>query len=143
MKIKNLFNGLFITFGFIAALSLLHAQEAATPVQEGTFSLTTANDQDVSGLSDFEVELRALEMMPTIPAAALPPVGDWHGFYSVQNPGWPPLPGDISGVPVWNMGNGFFALDDRTVNYNPPVKSKATIKTPGEIGRAITSSGAA
>ncbi len=115
MKIRNIFIGLLISAGFIFTFSLLHAQQSATPVQGGAFSLATAANQDVSGLSDFEVELKALELLPTMPASQLP--RETHGFYSVQHPDWPPMPGDVLGLNIWPMGDGLFAVDDRDVNY--------------------------
>ena len=122
MKIRNIFTGLLITAGIIVPISLLHAQQTATPVQGGAISLATLANEDVSGLTDFEVELKALELLPTTPASQLPDFS--HGFYSVQHPEWPPLPADTSHVAAWNMGEGFFALDDRLVNYNALAKTK-------------------
>lgn len=100
--------GLGITF-------FLHAQETATLTQGGEVSLTATNVAEVASLSDFEAELMALKATPSMPASQLPE--ETHGFYSVQNPDWPPLPGDVLGLNVWPLGNGLFALDDRNVNY--------------------------
>src|ERR1035438_6690237 len=100
--------GLGITF-------FLHAQETATLTQGGEVSLTATNVAEVASLSDFEAELVALEATPSMPASQLPE--ETHGFYSVQSPDWPPLPGDVLGLNVWPLGNGLYALDDRNVNY--------------------------
>ena len=59
--------------------------------------------------------LQALEQTAPLPASQLPE--EARGFYSVQNPDWPPLPGDLLGLNVWPLGNGLFALDDRDVDY--------------------------
>jgi hypothetical protein len=128
MKIRNLFNGLLITIGLLTMLNLLHAQEAATPVAGGTDSAV-----DWSSASDLQVMLEAAESLPTIPATAAPQAGT---FYSAQHaPGsgseWPPMPANIRGVPLWDMGGGVYLLDDLQVNYNQPVKSKSTAKTAG------------
>ena len=119
--------GVVLIVGFIF---ILHAQEAATPVQDNSL---TPDNVDWSSASDLEVELKAVESLPTIPATAAPQEGT---FWSAQHaPGsgseWPPMPGNIRNVPVWDMGDGIYLLDDMTVNYNQPVKSKTTAKTTG------------
>ncbi|HEY1718998.1 MAG TPA: hypothetical protein VGH42_11995, partial [Verrucomicrobiae bacterium] len=53
---------LLLCVGFIAMLSLLHAQEAA-PVSGGADSTV-----DWSSASDLEVELKAVESLPATPA---------------------------------------------------------------------------
>ena len=111
---------------------ILHAQEAATPVGGGTFSLMSAGDEDVSGLSDLEVTLKALELTTPLSPLALPEGGT---FYSAQHSPvspepWPPMPSSF-GRAAWSLSGGVFLLDDLQVNYNPPVKSKATAKTVG------------
>ncbi|HEY1718340.1 MAG TPA: hypothetical protein VGH42_08630, partial [Verrucomicrobiae bacterium] len=133
ISIRAFLRRLLLGFGFIAALSLLHAQEAGTPVVGGTDSLTAMENQDVSGLSDLEVELKAVEMTEPEPATAAPLFGN---FYSAQHaPGsqnpWPPLPTNIKGAPFWALGGNFYLLSDLTVNYSQPVKSKSTAKTVG------------
>jgi hypothetical protein len=95
----------------IIGLNSSQAQETATPVQSGAVS------EPAGAPSDFEVEIKALEMTTPMPASELPDSSEWHGFYSVQNLDWPPLPADILGLPVWPLGDGFFALDDTSVNY--------------------------
>jgi hypothetical protein len=133
MKVGNLFRGLLITSIFIAASNLLQAQEPVTAVPSGTFSISSAGDDNVSGLSDFEVELKALETLPAIPARQLP--GYARGFYSVQHPEWPPLPADTSDVPAWDMGGDFFALDDRNVDYvSLPHHRKARKQVQSRLG---------
>jgi hypothetical protein len=37
-----------------------------------------------------DAALQALESVPPMPASELPEVTQTHGFYSVQNPNWPP-----------------------------------------------------
>jgi hypothetical protein len=73
----------------------------------------------VHGVAE-QVLLRAVEMMPTIPADSLPPVGT---FYSAQHaPGtaqpWPPLPVNSRQVPVWDLGDGVFLMADEQVDYS-------------------------
>ena len=111
-----------LAVGIFAAL-ILRAQEMAMPIQDGTISLTDTN-VDWNSMSDLEVELKAIESVPAIPAANAPQVGT---FWSAQHaPGsreaWPPLPGNINSVPVWDLGDGVFLLSDLDFDYNPPVK---------------------
>lgn len=113
-NLKIILGGLLIICGLIALSGFIQAQVATTPVQDGTTAVTLTNE-DFSALSDFEVELRALELTPTIPAAALPV--ESHGFYSAQHPYWPPMPGDILGLPIWPLGDGLYVLNDTNVNY--------------------------
>jgi Bacterial Ig domain/Bacterial TSP3 repeat len=106
--------------------------------------------------TDFDVELQALEATTPIPASQLPDVSETHGFYSAQNPDWPPAPADILGVPAWSLGDGFFAMDDLNVNYanlaqaaQPKTSSSSQLKsknnfspdfliTPANIGFSIS-----
>ena len=111
--------GIFAIFAFV-----LRAQETATPVQEGTVSSVSVNG-DVSGLSDLEVELQAIEMTTPTPAAYLPQAGT---YWSAQHaPGtaeeWPLLPSTF-GMGAWSLGEGdVFLLDDLAKNYDAPVKA--------------------
>jgi hypothetical protein len=104
--IRNVFGGIFIIGGLIALSSVLHAQDAATN-------------------TDFEVELQALEMTTPIPAHQLTNLWEAHGFYSAQNPDWPPLPADIMWLPVWPLGNGMYVLDDTNVDYAALAQSQS------------------
>ncbi len=73
-----------------------------------------------NSVSDLEVMLQAVEQTTPLPANTVPRVGN---FYSVQHlPGsrmaWPPLPGNVHQLPAWNLGNGFYLMDDLDVNYD-------------------------
>jgi len=70
--------------------------------------------QDTSSLSDFEIELQALEATTPTAATNAPELGT---FYSAQNPDSAPLPANINNSPVWSLGDGFYVLDDTNVNY--------------------------
>jgi hypothetical protein len=90
-----------------ASLYFVHAQQTAT---------VSMPDEPVSETSEaMSVMLQALEQTTPLSPSLLPE--DIHGFYSVQHPEWPPLPGDMFGLNVWPLGNGLFALDDRNVDY--------------------------
>jgi len=62
---------LLLGAGIIAAFNLLHAQEAAMPVQGGAVSLADTN-VDWNAMSDLEVELKAVESVPPMSADSLP-----------------------------------------------------------------------
>jgi hypothetical protein len=103
---------------FIALINFLHAQDTASP-----FQLDSAT---VAGMSDLEVELKAVESVPPMPAESLPEAGT---FWSAQHaPGtadeWPPLPTSF-GMGAWSLGDdGVYLLADLNHVYGHPIKSK-------------------
>jgi hypothetical protein len=108
-----------LSLASLIGLSLSHAQETATPVQGGAVS------QDVNSMSDTEVMLQAIESVPPAPAESAP---RFSTFYSAQHaPGsrsaWPPLPANPDHVPLWNLGDGVYLLDDLQVDYSLPLMS--------------------
>lgn len=79
-------------------------------------------------MSDLEVMLQAIESVPPAPAATAPRAGT---FYSAQHaPGtrqaWPPLPGNSRQLPVWNLGDDIYLLDDRQVDDSLPLNPART-----------------
>ena len=59
--------------------------------------------------------LRGLEGITPSPPAATPGSGN---FYTVQHgEAWPPLPGNTLDLPFWDLGAGFYVLDDHTLDY--------------------------
>ncbi|MDE3066003.1 MAG: hypothetical protein KGJ60_00485 [Verrucomicrobiota bacterium] len=126
MKIKHLLVGSLFSIGFILGLLLLHAQETA-PVQDGSFSLTDTN-MDWASPSDAQIELMAIEQVPPIPYEELPDAGLAGTYWSAQHSPvspvpWPPFPGNIRKLPIWNLGtnlqgNVSYLLDDLGVNYH-------------------------
>jgi len=117
--IRHLLIGSIITGGLAASLHFLYAQEVTNPVQGGAVS------QDVNSLSDMQVMLQAVEMMPAVSADSLPRFGT---FYSAQHaPGtrqaWPPMPSNARQVPVWDLGDGIYLMADQEVDYSAPLMS--------------------
>lgn len=119
-SIRNLPAALFILGGFIALISLLHAQEqdSSVAVQMGTATLTAT---PVQAMTDEQVMLQAIEQTTPSPATNLPEDGNFH---SAQHPEWPPLPGNIWNVPGWNLGSAggqpgqdLIILDDLQLDY--------------------------
>jgi len=107
---------LFTLCMLVVLLCRVHAQTVtasdATSPDTATVNWTTA--------SDLQVMLQAVEQTTPLPASAVPHFGT---FYSAQHaPGganqWPPLPANVRGVNVWDLGGNFYLLDDRTVNYS-------------------------
>ena len=115
---------LLLVVGMYFSLNLLHAQTAlagsfngvATPVQAGVLALSSTNISLISSLSDEQLTalVNALDATPTIPASALP-IG--ATCWSLQQPNFPPLPGDTIGVSAWPLGDGSFLLADGDYRY--------------------------
>jgi hypothetical protein len=119
----------FLVGGFLLYVASAIAQ-TATPVQGDATSLTEAN-VDWSSVSDLEVMLLAVESVQPAPASSASRFGT---FYSAQHaPGtrnaWPPLPSNARRVPVWNLGDGVYLIDDRQVNYAALDAAAATTAT--------------
>lgn len=87
-------------------------------------------------MSDFEVELKAIEAMPTISAADLVNQGLEGTFYSAQHiSDWPPLPGDVLGLPVWVVDTNLFLIDDTNFDY-AAIQTKSAATMSGADGYA-------
>jgi hypothetical protein len=110
---------------FLIGLSLSHAQETAT----------SGSSQGVNLMSDTEVLLQNIESVPPAAASTAPRTGT---FWSAQHaPGtrspWPPLPSD-NGLPVWNLGDGVYLLDDLQVDYSPSISMAGGMMSPDDFG---------
>jgi hypothetical protein len=74
---------------FVLAITFnLHAQDQAIPIQ----SFPTAS------VTDPGTTLQTVDVTMTLPVESVPQTG--NGFYSAQNPEWPPLPGNINNLPA-------------------------------------------
>jgi hypothetical protein len=132
VKIRSLLIAMLSGAALIVGLHYLHAQEA---VQSDSSSLTGEN---ASGLSDLEVELRALELTTPLPATVLVNNSASVAFYSAQHSPaslepWPPLPADVLNLDVWSLGDGLFVLDDRNVNYTELATPQTTSSSSGGV----------
>ena len=100
---KPITKTLSVLFICIVVSSFVRAQESAVSVQPQPAA------------TDFETLLQVLEATKPFPATATPKSGT---FYTVQNgENWPPLPGNLMDLPFWDLGDGFYLLDDRDINY--------------------------
>jgi hypothetical protein len=90
----------------ITGLMLAHAQESSVSEQGGAI--------DWSSTTNLAEMIQAIEQVPASPADSVPQYG---AYFSAQNPNWPPLPGNMFSVPVWNIGGGDYLLDDLSVDY--------------------------
>ena len=97
----------------LALVFILRGQTTKTAISTGTVSLSATSIRTLGTFSDAQLAalLNVLAATPTLAAADLPD-GGMTGFYSLAHPDWPPLPGDILQVPVWNLGSGAYLLDD-------------------------------
>jgi hypothetical protein len=123
-SIRNLPVALFILGGFIALISLLHAQEqeAGVAVQMGTATLTAT---PVQAMTDEEVMLQAVEATEPIPASVLTNGGT---FWSASHaPGsaepWAPLPSNF-GMAAWALSGNVYILDDRQKAYQAEAEAR-------------------
>ena len=103
----------------------------------------TGANVDWNKASDTQVLLQAVELLPTSPAASAPRVGT---FYSAQHaPGtrqpWPPLPANSWQLPVWNLGDGIYLLDDLEWDYSTPLTLSGMMMTPNGFPGGITNIG--
>lgn len=73
-------------------------------------------------------QLAAVEKLPTVEADTLPRGGT---FYSAQCPYWPPLPGNVFGLPVWDLEDGHYLIDDLAVNYQQGTIAVSTMTANG------------
>lgn len=120
---KNLSTGLLLSTGLITGLYFLHAQDAATSVQNGT-ALSGSANVNWSSASDLQAMLQAIESSgPPLPPGQLP--ADACGYYSAQHPDFPPFPGNILNLYGWPLGNGLVLLDDLNVNYQSLAQAQA------------------
>ena len=106
----------------IAGLMLAHAQEAAT-------AGTTAKKNPLAISAEMAAELQAVEQLPTVEPSTLPDDGRGATYYSAQCSYWPPLPGNIFGLPVWDLGGNCYLIDDLAISYTNDTATTATAMT--------------
>ena len=125
---------LLVLAGIVFVLAIifsLQAQNTAAPLQ---------SIQSVSA-EDLNVILQVVEATTPQVAEAFPRSGT---FYSAQFPMWPPLPCNMNNVPVWNLGDGQYLLDDGDVDYDAlaavEAAAQAEAATPSDGSMMMTMS---
>ena len=91
----------------VASALFINAQQSGSGYQSAQ---SVAEPSD-----DLAVMLQALEQVTPQPATEAPTGGN---FYTVQHgKDWPPLPCNTLGLPFWSLGDGFYVMDDRNVDW--------------------------
>jgi hypothetical protein len=101
---------LTLAFSIVAGLLLAQAQDTGA-----SGSTTRKNPEAIS--SEEAAELQAIEQQPTVEPSSLPYGGRGGTYYSAQCPYWPALPGNIFSLPLWNLGDGYYLIDDLSIDY--------------------------
>lgn len=117
-----------MVFGFLV-ISLLAvigvAQENSTP-NDGTspLSMHVTDLPELRHFSDKELEdfMKQLAATPQIPFAQMPRFNEFGGYFSLQHPEWPPLPGNINREDAWRMED-FYLLNDMDFDYDRKASS--------------------
>jgi alpha-tubulin suppressor-like RCC1 family protein len=134
------FRSTLLCAGFLALLNLTQAQEtldssptAAVPSIliptmnpdgplpgiVGAFNGITLNNAslNLTSVADVATMLEAVQSEPPVLFDSLPKSQVITGWWSLKNPYWPPLPGNIFGTALWPLGNGNAILDDSEIDY--------------------------
>lgn len=98
------------TASVLATTFILHAQETANAIRTGTLAASPVE------ATDLDVMIQAITATKPMSASAAPEAGN---FYTIQHgKDSPPLPADILNLPFWSLGDGFYLLDDRALDYD-------------------------
>ena len=123
--IRNSARRFFILSGVVALLNCAQAQ--------------TTRISSPSSANDLSAMMQAVVGTTPLPAES---VSRANGYYSAQNPFWPPLPGNPNGLSVWPLGNGTCLLDDWEFDYSATSGARAqtmstmamSVPNPGDGG---------
>jgi len=126
----------------IGLMPRLVAQESyyqATSSQ-ATLFLTGQEMHQLQTLSSAQLQafVNLLDSTPTVSPNALPNGGLAGNYYSLQNPNWPPLPGDINQQHAWKMKNGGWLLSDLNFNYRATHKHSKLSTGSGSSGTTLS-----
>ena len=118
MKIKVVVAAVMaILVSLVIGNSLIRAQTLTQPQAQALVNQL----QSLQAADDLSTMVQAVETTTPVPASSLPLGGRVGTFYSAQFPSWPPLPGNLNQLPVWNLGDSIYLLSDEDFDYNPPV----------------------
>src|SRR5438445_821333 len=102
----------------------------------GFFTANFVHAQTIStaqtSAADLGTMLQAVEQMTPVSADSLPRFGNYYS--ALHAPGtrfaWPPLPGNPRQLDVWDLGEGFYLVNDLRVDYSTPlIQSGISSKT--------------
>jgi hypothetical protein len=114
-------NAYVVLVGIVLAFAL-HLTSADAQLAGVLQRSATSAGLTVSSADDLEAMLEAAEAVEPLSAESVPARAT---FYSAQNPAWPPLPGNINGVSVWNLGSNVWLLNDLELGYAVQSRSQA------------------
>lgn len=129
--------------GAASIAHMLHAAVGAAAIKSTTLPLSATNIALLNSLSDDDLGtlMAALANTPTISAELLPRSGLGGTYFSLQHPNWPPLPGDMTGVPVWQLSGGCYLLNDLEVIYGTPLSANLSMSFNGVQAMSVPSPG--
>ena len=116
MRQKNKYRAALTGICAVILATVLHAGLVTTGTTAGTGTVTKkpVHTQEID--PTLAAQLATVEQLPTMAATTIPRFAGT--YYSAQCPFWPPLPGNILGLPVWNLGDNCYLVDDLAVNYD-------------------------
>lgn len=102
--------------------------------------MTVTDLPELRKLSDTDLNnfVKVLAAIPQIPYEQLPRWNEFGGYFSLQHPEWPPLPGNINHEGACRMED-FYLLDDLGFNYDAPTKHRSKIASldPAAAGEVL------
>jgi len=137
MKKINQISVLLLIATIIGIGTVQGQQSSYSQICTGLFALNGTNISSITVLSDDQLTtlVQALDATTTIPMNHLPRCGT---FWSLQQPGLPPLPSDTIGVNVWQLGDGSFLLNDVNYDYSAPLSGDLTAR-PMQMSAMVSS----
>jgi len=118
MKPYNLRANCRVTTYIVVVIVLIGVVLCISRAKAQTDLGTSFDVSSLRSLSDDNLSrfVKLLDETPTIPAAEAPRSSP-GGFFSLQNPSWPPLPMNLRSNDVWSIGNGRYLLNDLDTDY--------------------------
>jgi hypothetical protein len=126
MKTHPIKTLMIAVIGAAAGLAGLMPAQAQETVTSGTVTQRIIHKPDIDPA--LAAQLEAVEQLPPLPADTITPDTS-ATFYSAQCPNWPPLPGNIFNLPLWDMGDGHYLVDDLSMDYSEDTTATTAIST--------------
>jgi hypothetical protein len=97
-------------------------------------SLSHVQQTSAATSDAYQAMLEAVESTTPLAATAAPTGGN---FYSAQHgENWPPFPANWFNVPFWDLGGGFYLLQDQSVDYAALQAEAEALSEAASISRA-------